>query len=271
MAAVTIRSDFGALENKTSHCFDFAPFYLPRSYGTKCHDLSVFFFFNVLSQLFHSPLSLSSRGSLVLNFLPVESYRNRYKSISVTGHVYRNENCWGYLPPYVHCPTWMGKPFKRWNLLVPMNSLSFDSRAQTLTPIIALELMHSCGFGTCHKHTTLLEWLSPRTLRITYYVLVTSVSGIDFVPSSVQLLTRVRLFVTPWTAARQASLSITNSRSPPKLMSVESVMPFNHLILCRPLLLLPPIFPSIRVFSNESALHIRWAKYWEFQLQHQSF
>ena len=93
MAAVTIRSDFGALENKTSHCFDFAPFYLPRSYGTKCHDLSVFFFFNVLSQLFHSPLSLSSRGSLVLHFLPVESYRNRYKSISVTGHVYRNENC----------------------------------------------------------------------------------------------------------------------------------------------------------------------------------
>ena len=77
--------------------------------------------------------------------------------------------------------------------------------------------------------------------------------------------------VTPWTAARQASLSITNSQSPPKLMSIESVMPSNHLILCRPLLLLPSIFPSIRVFSNESALHIRWLKYWSFQLQHQSF
>ena len=82
--------------------------------------------------------------------------------------------------------------------------------------------------------------------------------------SSVQSLGRVRLFATPWTAARQASLSITNSWSPPKPMSIESVMPFNHLILCRPLLLLPSIFPSIRVFSNESALSIRWPKYWSF-------
>ena len=82
--------------------------------------------------------------------------------------------------------------------------------------------------------------------------------------SSVQSLSRVWLFVTPWTAAPQASLSITNSQSPPKLMSVESVMPSNHLILCRPLLLLPSIFPIIRVFSNESALHIRWLKYWSF-------
>ena len=70
--------------------------------------------------------------------------------------------------------------------------------------------------------------------------------------------------VTPWTAARQASLSITNSRSLLKLMSIESVMPSNHLILCRSLLLLPSIFPSIRVFSNESVLHIRWPKYWRF-------
>ena len=82
--------------------------------------------------------------------------------------------------------------------------------------------------------------------------------------SSVQSLSRVRLFVTPWTKARQASLSITNSWSPPKLMSIESVMPSNHLLLCRPLLLLPSIFPRIRVFSNESALHIRWPKYWSF-------
>ena len=74
----------------------------------------------------------------------------------------------------------------------------------------------------------------------------------------------VRLFATPWTAARQASLSITNSRSPPKPMSIVAVMPSNHLILCRPLLLLPSIFPSIRVFSNESALCIRWPKYWSF-------
>ena len=70
--------------------------------------------------------------------------------------------------------------------------------------------------------------------------------------------------MTPWTAAHQASLSITNSRSLPKLMSIESVMPSNHLILCRPLLLLPSIFPSIRVFSNESVLRSRWPKYWSF-------
>ena len=71
-------------------------------------------------------------------------------------------------------------------------------------------------------------------------------------------------FATPWTAARQASLPITNSQNLLKLMSIESVMPSNHLILCHPLLLLPSIFPSIRVFSNESALHIRWPKYWSF-------
>ena len=82
--------------------------------------------------------------------------------------------------------------------------------------------------------------------------------------SSVQSLSHIRLFVTPRTTARQASLSITNSQSLLKLVSTELVMPSNHLILCRPLLLLPSIFPSIRVFSNESALHIRWPKNWSF-------
>ena len=82
--------------------------------------------------------------------------------------------------------------------------------------------------------------------------------------SSVQSLSRVRLFATPWIAARQASLSITNSQSSLRLTSIESVMPSSHLILCRPLLLLPPIPPSIRVFSSESTLHIRWPKYWSF-------
>ena len=82
--------------------------------------------------------------------------------------------------------------------------------------------------------------------------------------SSVQSLSRVQLFATSWTAAHQASLSITNSRIPPTPMSIESVMPSNHLILCRPFLLLPSIFPSIGVFSNESALRIRWPKYWNF-------
>ena len=82
--------------------------------------------------------------------------------------------------------------------------------------------------------------------------------------SSVQLLSRVQLFATPWTAERQASLSITNSWSSPKVISIESVMPSSHLILYCPLLLLPSIFPSIRVFSNELALRIRWPKYWSY-------
>ena len=82
--------------------------------------------------------------------------------------------------------------------------------------------------------------------------------------SSVQSLSRVQLFATPWIAAHQASLSITNSQSSPKLMCIESMMPSSHLILCRPLLLLPPIPPSIRVFSNVSILRMRWPKYWSF-------
>ena len=82
--------------------------------------------------------------------------------------------------------------------------------------------------------------------------------------SSIQSLSRVQLFVTPWTTAHQDSLSITNSWSLLRLMSIESVMPSSHLIFCHPLLLLPPIPPSIRVFSNESVLRIRWPKYWSF-------
>ena len=89
-------------------------------------------------------------------------------------------------------------------------------------------------------------------------------SSVQF--SSVQLLSRVWLFAIPWIAARQASMSITNSRSSPKPTSIELVMPSSHLILCRPLLLLPPISPSIRIFSNESTLHMRWPKYWSFSL-----
>ena len=86
------------------------------------------------------------------------------------------------------------------------------------------------------------------------------------VSQSVLLLSHVRLFVTPWTAARQASLSITNSRSLLKLIAIESLMPSNHLMLCCPLLLLPSVFSNIRVFSSESALCIRWPEYWSFSL-----
>ena len=89
-----------------------------------------------------------------------------------------------------------------------------------------------------------------------------SIRSVQF--SSVQPLSHVRLFATPWTAACQASLSITKSWSLLRLISIELVIPSNHLILCHPLLLLPSIFPSIRVFSNESVLHIRWPKYWSF-------
>ena len=95
-------------------------------------------------------------------------------------------------------------------------------------------------------------------------ITVLSTSDLWVQLSSVQSLSHVRLFVTPWIAARQASLSITNSWSSLKLTSIESVMPSSHLILCHPLLLLPPIPPSIRVFSNESTLLMRWPKYWSF-------
>ena len=104
----------------------------------------------------------------------------------------------------------------------------------------------------------------------TYYTRVQRVTGATKIGigisqfSSVQLLSHVQLFATPWTTAHQASKSITNSRSSFRLTSIESVMPSSHLILCRPLLLLPPISPSIRVFSNESTLHMRWLKYWRF-------
>ena len=113
------------------------------------------------------------------------------------------------------------------------------------------------------------------TFSLSYFTLIkmlfssSSLSVIRVVSvqfSSVQLLSRVWLFATPWIAARQASLSITNSQSSPKLRCIESVMPSSHLILCHPLLLLPPIPPNIRVFSNESTLSTRWPKYWSFSL-----
>ena len=110
--------------------------------------------------------------------------------------------------------------------------------------------------------TNMKSWVLSRILPASAPILRHKISTVYI--SLVQLLSRVWLFVTLGTAACQASLSITNSRSLPKLMSIKSVMPSNHLILCFPLLLLPSVFPSIRVFSNESALHIRWPKYWSF-------
>ena len=113
-----------------------------------------------------------------------------------------------------------------------------------------------------------VSYKTKHSFVLTYYPGVTHL--VQF--SSVQFsLSVVSDSATPWTAARQASLSITSSWSLLKLMSIESVMPSNHLILCCPLLLLPSIFPSTRVFSNKLVLHISWPKYWEFQLQNQSF
>ena len=108
----------------------------------------------------------------------------------------------------------------------------------------------------------ILIQLTAQVLQICAHYYAHRFSSVQF--SSVQLLSRVRFFATPWTAAHQASLSITNSWSLLKLISIESVILSNHLILCRPLFLLPSVFPSIRVFSSESALCIRWPKYWSF-------
>ena len=105
-------------------------------------------------------------------------------------------------------------------------------------------------------------WVLPRTPHLIFSLILSLYPMYFF--SSVPSLSHVRLFATPWTAACQASLSITNSRRLLKLMFIESVMPSNHLILCRLLLILPSIFPIIRVFSNELAFHIRWPKYWSY-------
>ena len=125
-----------------------------------------------------------------------------------------------------------------------------------------------------HNWVTELNWIIKRKIMIilVFYFYFSHIGKLLFLYGSfysvqfisVQSLSRVRLFMTPWTAALQASLSITSSWGPHKAMSIKSVMPSNDLILCRLLLLLPSIFPSIRVFSNESALCIRWPKFWSF-------
>ena len=112
----------------------------------------------------------------------------------------------------------------------------------------------------CSHH---LQWFWSTKKSLTVFIVSPSIYH-EVMGQSVQSLSRFWLFVTPWTAACQASLSVTNSRSLPKLMSIESVTPSNHLILCRPFIVLPSIFPSIRVFPNESALLIRCPKYWSF-------
>ena len=153
------------------------------------------------------------------------------------------------------------------------------------TSSLVKTLMPCCVFNLCFLMVG--NWMSFYVVACHLYILLlTEMFLYDFCPmssrtdwcfyhralrvfyifyiSSVQSLSHVRLFETPWTAARQASLSITNSQSSPKPMSIELVMPSSHLILCRPLLLLPSIFPIIRVFSNKPALCMRLPKYWSF-------
>ena len=143
-----------------------------------------------------------------------------------------------------------------WNkisvLFLPFSQFSRSVMSETLCDPMDCNPPGSSVHGILQAG--ILEWVANSFSR----------SIVDFV--IVQSLSRVRLFATPWTAARQASLSITSSQSLLKLMSIESVMLSSHLILCRPLLLLPPIPPSIRDFSNESTLHMRWPNYWSFQL-----
>ena len=124
--------------------------------------------------------------------------------------------------------------------------------------------IHPCDWlDLLYRHNTVSQLHSnQKRERVTLYIHTSNLISLNKI-SSVQLFSRVRLFETPWTAVRQASLSITNSQSLLQLMPIESVMPSNHVILCHPLFL-PSVFLSIRVFSNESVLHIRWSKYWSF-------
>jgi len=145
------------------------------------------------------------------------------------------------------------------------------SLAPHYSPVRQAKQIWESPFYDCEDWALKAEGTCPRSYSlmcfkptISKFKFPRSVSFLLMTLSSVQLLSHVWLFATLWTTARQASLSITNFRSLLKLMSIESVMPYNHLILCHPLLLPPSIFSSIRVFSNESVLCIRWPKYWSF-------
>ena len=138
-------------------------------------------------------------------------------------------------------------------------SLSFDKNLSSIQKTLSWITLRQCFLSTWNSITVILQNVNWYDFK---WALRSSKLGKHWVQfSSVQSLSHVQLFVTPWTAA---SLSITNSQNSPKPISIESVMPSNHLILCCPLLLLPSIFASIRVFSNESALRMRWPKYWSF-------
>ena len=165
---------------------------------------------------------------------------------------------------------WTDSAFLGKHFLSPQNLLCNCCSTQSLALSDSLSeenaFKHALWFSFCLCITLMHHWLYIGQIvhmaAFPCLALTTLVLFLQF--SSVQSLSRVRFFATPWIAARQASLSNTNSQSLFKLMPIESMMPSSHLMLCRPFLLLPPIPPSIRVFSNESTLHMRWPKYWSF-------
>ena len=151
-------------------------------------------------------------------------------------------------------------------MLPRLYSASF-SLVQPLSHVRIFATSWTSGFPVHHQFQFIVTGPMYSMLPHLYFSSLAPYSVLPHLYSSfnsVQLLSHVRIFATPWTAAHQASLSIIKSRGLPKLMSIELVKPSSHPILCRPLLLPPPIFPSIRVFSNESALYIKWPKYWSF-------
>jgi len=152
---------------------------------------------------------------------------------------------------------WSGLPFSS-------PGESFWPRDWIQVSCIAGGIFTTKLLGTWTSWEQRMSFLYPDSIFLKNKLFLHAFKYIWYHQSSVQSLSCVQLFVTPWTVAHQASLSITNSQSLFKFMSVESVIPSNHLIFCHPLLLRPSIFPSIRVFSNKSVLHIRWPKYWSF-------
>ena len=179
---------------------------------------------------------------------------------------------WADLTRSVGSTVWSAQNIWLWGKDLPSRSFKCPPgqcllRAKLQSSFLSLPSLHTYCFLSC-----IFVFFSPLSFcsRITSNLFLSSWDNPAFCISlltrlsSVQLLSHVRLFATPWTTAHQASLSITNSRSLLRLMSIESVMPSNHLILCHPLFLPPSISPGIRVFSSESVLCIRWPKYWSF-------
>ena len=174
----------------------------------------------------------------------------------------------------IQTPAWLSEALNHFLGLNPWNTILYPS-AHTYFSWSGMynnvqlknDPLGSKGYsGQRNEEVQGREWMTckPVSTSITSRYWYLDIASYNLGNSSVQSLSRVRLFATPWIATRQASLSITSSRNSLKLMSIESVMPSSHLILCRPLLLLPPIPASIRVFSSESTLRMRWPKYWSF-------